>query len=105
MAIRVRVCRADEVPPGGRRAVRVEGVAWPVLVADLDGEIVVTAGVCPHEDVDLTGGDLERGVLTCPGHGYQFDLRTGRCGHDPHLELRRYRVTVEGGEIWIDLVS
>jgi len=105
MALRVRVCRADEVPPGTRRAVAVAGLAWPVLVANLDGEIVVTAGVCPHEDVDLTGGELDAGVITCPGHGYQFDLRTGRCGHDPRLHLPRYRVTLRGGEVWIDVVS
>lgn len=102
MPLRLRVCRVDEVPPGARRAVRVPGLAWPVLVANLDGELIVTAGVCPHEDVDLTGGEIEAGVITCPGHAYEFDLRTGRCLHDARLVLRRYQVTVIGDELWID---
>jgi nitrite reductase/ring-hydroxylating ferredoxin subunit len=71
---------------------------------NLDGELVVTAGVCPHEDVDLTGGELDGGAITCPGHGYEFDLRTGRCTHDARLVLPRYRVTVTDGEVWIDVV-
>ena len=104
MALRLRVCRADEVPPGARRAVDVPGLAWPVLVVNLDGELIVTAGVCPHEDVDLTGGELDGAELTCPGHGYQFDLRTGRCAHDARLVLPRYRVTIVGGDVWIDVV-
>ena len=104
MALRLRVCRVDEVPPGARRAVAVAGLAWPVLVVNLDGELLITAGVCPHEDVDLTGGDLDDGAITCPGHGYQFDLRTGRCTHDARLVLPRYRAHVIGDDVWIDLV-
>ncbi|HTJ43549.1 MAG TPA: Rieske 2Fe-2S domain-containing protein [Kofleriaceae bacterium] len=105
MALRLRVCRVDEVPPGARRAVVVPGMAWPVLVVNLDGELVVSAGVCPHEDVDLTGGSIDDGVITCPGHSYEFDLRTGRCTHDARLILPRYRVSIIGDEIWIDAVG
>ena len=104
MAVRLRVCRLDDVPPGTRRAVVVPGLSWPVLVVNLDGELIVTTGVCPHEDVDLTGGAIHDGVLTCPGHSYEFDLRTGRCVHDAKLVLRRFRVTVVAGDIWIDAV-
>ncbi len=104
MALRLRVCALAEVPPGTRRAVAVAGLAWPVLVVNLDGEVIVTAGVCPHEDVDLTGGEIDHGVITCPGHSYEFDLRTGRCAHDARLVLPRYRVSIVGGDVWIDVV-
>ena len=104
MALRLRVCRVDEVPPGARRAVAVPGMAWPVLVVNLAGEIIVTAGVCPHEDVDLTGGEIDHGVITCPGHSYEFDLRSGRGTHDARLILPRYRVSIIADEIWIDAV-
>jgi nitrite reductase/ring-hydroxylating ferredoxin subunit len=104
VALRLRVCRVDEVPPGARRAIALPGLAWPVLVVNLDGDIVATAGVCPHEDVELTGGDIHAGVITCPGHAYEFDLRTGRCTHDPRLVLPRYRVTILGDDVWIDVI-
>jgi nitrite reductase/ring-hydroxylating ferredoxin subunit len=104
MALRVRVCSIGDVAEGQLRAFRVEGVTWPVIVTSLGGELIATAGVCPHEDVALWNGWLENGQLVCPGHGYEFDLRTGKCTHDPGLELRRYRVTRIVDEIWVDLL-
>jgi len=104
MAMRVRVCRLADVKAGDLREFRVKGVTWPVIVTLLDGEVVAVPGVCPHEDVSLYGGDLRGPTLTCPGHGYEFDLQTGRCKHDPDLELRRYPVTIVGDEVWVDLL-
>jgi nitrite reductase (NADH) small subunit len=104
MALRLRVCPAEDVVEGELRTFEVGGLDWPVMVTRLDGEIVATTSVCPHEDVLLSGGDLHGSVVTCPGHAYELDLRTGRCLHDARLTLRRYRVTVIDEEVWIDLV-
>jgi len=104
MALRVRVCRLADVIAGELRAFRVEGVTWPVIVTYVDGELVACPGVCPHDDVGLWDGDFDDATIRCPGHGYQFDLRTGRCRHEPALELRRYPITLVGDEIWVDLL-
>lgn len=93
-----------DIAAGELRAFRVAGVTWPVMVTIIDGEVVASSGVCPHEDVELWTGDLEGATVTCPGHGYQFDLRTGRCEHDISLELRRYPTTRIGDDIWVDLL-
>jgi nitrite reductase (NADH) small subunit len=103
--LRTRVCRVDEVARDHVRAFPVVGVTWPVIVVWVGDEIVATAGVCPHEDVGLAGAALDDGgLLTCPGHGYRFEILTGRCEHDPALILRRYPVTVVGDEVWVDLL-
>ncbi len=104
MAMRVRVCRLADVVDDELRAFPVAGVTWPVIVTRVGGELVACPGVCPHEDVALADGDLEGATITCPGHGYKFDLHTGRCRHDPGLELRRYPITIVGDEVWVDLV-
>ena len=104
MALRVRVCRLSDVAPGELRAFAIPGVLWPVLVTAVGGRVLAFSGVCPHEDVSLAGGALERGMIVCPGHGYRFELASGRCEHDPDLELRRYPVTVIGDEVWADLL-
>ena len=41
----------------------------------------------------------ERYRVVCPGHGYAFDMTTGRCAHDASLQLRRFPVRVVGEEI------
>ncbi|HSD89841.1 MAG TPA: Rieske 2Fe-2S domain-containing protein [Kofleriaceae bacterium] len=104
MALRVRVCRVDEVVDDQLRSFRVTGVTWPVIVTRIDGELMAVPGVCPHEDVELGGGDLNGCVVTCPGHAYEFDLKTGKCIHDPMLNLRRYPIVVVGDEVWVDLL-
>jgi nitrite reductase/ring-hydroxylating ferredoxin subunit len=104
VALRVRVCRVDQIAEGEHRGFAVPGVTWPILVARLGGEIIATAGVCPHEDVSLIAGELEHGAIVCPGHGYHFDLRSGRCAHDAHLVLRRYKVRLVGDDVYVDLL-
>jgi toluene monooxygenase system ferredoxin subunit len=104
MALRVRVCSFRDVAAGQLRAFKVRGVTWPVIVTIVDGELVAVPGVCPHEDVALADGDLDGSQIRCPGHGYLFDLHTGRCVHDPALELRRYPITRIGDDIWVDLL-
>lgn len=104
MALRVRVCKLSEVVAGELHAFAVAGVTWPVIVTIVDGALIACPGVCPHEDVALAGGDLTGATLTCPGHGYMFDLRTGHCRHDADLELRRYPITIVGDEVWVDLL-
>jgi toluene monooxygenase system ferredoxin subunit len=104
VALRVRVCGVADVAEGEHRGFAVRGVTWPILVARLSGEIIATAGVCPHEDVSLVDGNLEGTSIVCPGHGYHFDLLTGRCAHDVHLHLRRYKVRIIDDAVWVDLL-
>lgn len=104
MALRFRLCARADVPAIGLGVFTVPGITWPVLAGVVDGELVATAGVCPHEDVSLADGEVAGGCLTCPGHGYTFDLRTGACTHDPDLWLRRYRVSEVDGVVWIELL-
>jgi len=105
MALRVRVCELDDVAAGELRGFPVPGVTWPVMVTILDGDLVAFPGVCPHDDVSLVDyGVLGERAVVCRVHGYRFDLDTGRCEHQPALALRRYRVTVVGGQVWVDLL-
>lgn len=105
MPLRVRVCKVGDVVAGRLRGFAVHGVTWPVMVTSIDGETIAFPGVCPHDDVSLVDyGILEHGDVVCRVHGYRFDPRTGTCAHAPHLQLRRYRVTTVGEDIWVDLL-
>jgi nitrite reductase/ring-hydroxylating ferredoxin subunit len=113
VALRVFVCRVDEVVPGALRGFVVEHATWPVMVTTIiddrsasgDETYVAFPGVCPHDDVPLVAyGVREDDVVRCRVHGYRFDLRTGTCEHAPWLHLRRYRVTVEADQLFVDLL-
>jgi nitrite reductase/ring-hydroxylating ferredoxin subunit len=100
----VRVCGVDDVPPGTTRGFRVAGLARPILVANVGGRLRAVASTCPHEDVSLLDGDLDGSRIVCPGHGYAFDLDTGRCTHDASLLLPRHRVEIVAGDVYVFLV-
>jgi nitrite reductase/ring-hydroxylating ferredoxin subunit len=101
--IRLRVCGVVDVPAGQMRGFAVEGLLLPVLVANLGDRFAASVSICPHEDVSLLDGNLEGGRVICPGHSYEFDLATGRCQHDAALRLRRFPVTIEGDDVFIDV--
>ncbi|HEV7558280.1 MAG TPA: Rieske 2Fe-2S domain-containing protein [Kofleriaceae bacterium] len=100
----MRVCRLADVVAGEIRAFAVNGVTWPVIVTIVDGSMIACPGVCPHDDVSLADGSLDGPLIVCPGHGYRFDLHSGRCEHDATLELRRYPITLVGDDVWVDLL-
>jgi nitrite reductase/ring-hydroxylating ferredoxin subunit len=105
VALRVYVCRLDDVVPGALRGFAVEHATWPVMVTTIDGAYIAFPGVCPHDSVSLVDyGVREDDVVRCRVHGYRFDLRTGACEHAPWLQLRRYRVTIEADRLFVDLL-
>jgi nitrite reductase/ring-hydroxylating ferredoxin subunit len=93
----VTVARADEIPPGGLKHVEIEGEA--VAVANVDGEMYAVQGRCLHLQGPLSEGHLEHAVLTCPWHGWQYDVRTGLNEFDHAIQLHTYEVRVEDGEV------
>lgn len=69
------VCKLADCPPGTCR----EAVAGDRIVAlfNVDGELHALDGVCPHQGGPLGKGNLQGHVVTCPWHGWQFDVRNG----------------------------
>ncbi len=76
-----------------------------LLVTRLEGRPVAFDRLCPHAAADLKAGDLGRHRLTCPQHGWKFDLRSGRClwPADESTHLRLYSVKETAGRLAIQL--
>ncbi|MEH6759094.1 MAG: Rieske (2Fe-2S) protein [Parasphingorhabdus sp.] len=66
-------------------------------------DIVATSGRCPHAHGPLHEGEVDGTLLTCPWHGWEFDLKTGICEEDPELELQRFPVRIDGDDIWVTI--
>jgi nitrite reductase/ring-hydroxylating ferredoxin subunit len=73
----VSVCRLDEVPVGEVRQFRVGGKEI-ALARVAEGECYAVGGRCTHLRAPLGKGALEGTTLTCPWHGSQFDVASGR---------------------------
>jgi nitrite reductase (NADH) small subunit len=93
------VARVDEVEPGTVQTVRVGD--REIALARVDGEFYATQAHCLHLGGPLGEGRLEGHVLTCPWHGWQYDVRTGEHEFDRAIQLETYDVRVEDGDVKI----
>jgi nitrite reductase/ring-hydroxylating ferredoxin subunit len=67
----------------------------------VEGRIVATNGRCPHAKGPLHEGEVVGTTLTCPWHGYTFDLGSGACEEDDTLHLEFLEVQVEGDDVLV----
>jgi nitrite reductase (NADH) small subunit len=95
----VTVARAEDVSPGTVTTVRADETA--IALANCDGEFYATQHACLHLEGPLGEGRLEDCVLTCPWHGWQYDVRTGKNVFDLAIQLRTYEVRVADGDVQV----
>src|SRR4051812_27455134 len=75
MAGFVRLASLEDLPPGGSLEVEHEGHIYALF--NVDGVISAIDGICAHQGGPLADGPLRGTMVTCPWHGWQFDIRTG----------------------------
>ena len=100
----VRVGPVAELPPGEMKL--VDAGAVTVGVYNIDGEVLALEDRCSHDDGPLCEGDWDpdEGVVVCPRHGSNFDIRTGVPLSLPAFEpVETYPVRVENGTIEVDV--
>jgi nitrite reductase (NADH) small subunit len=97
----IRVASLAECPPG--TALEVVAEDRVVALFNVDGALYALDGVCPHQGGPLGQGELAGNVVTCPWHGWQFDVCTGRHQIHPGLAQPTLPVRVGGEAILIDL--
>jgi toluene monooxygenase system ferredoxin subunit len=100
MAFR-KVATLDELWEGEMTSLEMEGQV--VLLVNIDGSISAFADSCPHLRTRLSQGSLQRNVITCGTHGWEFDASTGQGINPKSACLECFPVKVENGHILIDL--
>ncbi len=96
----LRASKKDEVPPGTIREFQLDGKN--IAVANVDGKIFAINNVCLHRGGPLGQGELEDSTVTCPWHGWQYDVTTGKVKINPAVGVETYAVEVRGDDIFVD---
>lgn len=96
------VANTEELAPGIRRVVDVDGVA--VAVFNLDGNYFAISDACPHDGGELCSGTLEGDEIVCPRHGARFSIKTGAVlGPPAYEDLRTYHVRIVQGKVQVEV--
>ena len=95
------VLHKDALKPGKIVEVIIGGTA--VAVANVDGKFCAISNSCPHAEGPLGDGALEGSVVTCPYHGWKFDVESGACLTNPGVKIKTYPVAIEKTAVCVQL--
>lgn len=95
----VFVAKESEIPEGERKLIDVDGLS--IGVFHHKGAWVALHNSCLHRGGPVCTGKLEGDTLTCPWHGYQYDVRDGKLLLDSSTHLPSYPVEIRDGEVYI----
>jgi nitrite reductase (NADH) small subunit len=94
----IDVAAADELLHSGRLVVAVLGTA--VLLVNTRRGVFAVENRCPHRGTPLAGGAVRATAITCPMHGWRYDLRSGACLNHP-AALRTWPARITAGRVWL----
>jgi nitrite reductase/ring-hydroxylating ferredoxin subunit len=98
----VFAAKVSDVPEWGKKLVQVEGHS--IVLVKMKGVIYACDRECPHQYAPMEGALLkEAGKISCPRHGYRFDLVSGACDAHPEYTLPIYPVEIRDGDIYVDI--
>ena len=91
----------SDIPEGSIRAAEIGGEK---LLLSRQGSVVTCfQNACAHLGFPLHDGEIEDGIITCPHHGFQYDLASGECLTAPEVALQSHAVRVIGERVEVRL--
>jgi len=97
----LRAAKASEIPTGTIREVQVNGKA--VAIANVEGKFYAINSICLHRGGPLGEGSLDGHIVTCPWHGWEYDVTTGKVAQNPTVGVVSYATEIRGDEIFVNV--
>lgn len=96
----IKIADKSQVPCGGK--IVVDGPNQEkIALFNINGIIYALENSCPHMGGPLGDGDIDDGTVTCPWHGWQFDIASGCCINMPGDDARKCEIVVTEQEIFL----
>lgn len=92
--------KAGEIKSGEGKTVEVNGK--PIALFNVDGAYYAIDNTCNHRGGPLGEGDLSGEEVTCPWHGWTYDVKTGNCTSGSG-GVKCYAVKVEGESVMVEV--
>ncbi|MCA9053070.1 MAG: Rieske 2Fe-2S domain-containing protein [Planctomycetaceae bacterium] len=97
----VTIAQRGSVPEGSGVELTVEGRI--IALYRVGEEFFALDGICPHAGGPLGQGQLNDCIVTCPWHGWQFDVSTGTHCLNNRLRQTTYAVRIDGDAVQVEL--
>lgn len=97
----VAVVKSTEVEAGKGLVVDCQGKCLAVF--NVGGTFHVMDNTCAHRGGPLGEGDVDGDIVSCPWHGWEYNVKTGQCANNPVGNVKVYRTRVEADEVQVEL--
>lgn len=97
----MRVVNTDEIEEGKGQVVEVGEKCLAVF--NVDGAFHAIDNTCLHRGGPLGEGELEQDTVTCPWHGWEYNVKTGLCLNNPSSHIKTYPTKIENGEVMVEI--
>jgi len=101
MARKIKVAQVSDVAPGEGKIVQADGEQ--IALFNVGGKFYAIHNTCLHRGGPLGEGGLDETTVTCPWHGWQYDVATGANVRNPAVKVARFNVKVEGSDVLVEL--
>jgi nitrite reductase (NADH) small subunit len=96
-----RICPLDDIPRLGARVVQRPAGGDIALFRNAEDEVFALHDKCAHKGGPLSQGIVHGRKVTCPLHGWNFDLQDGQALAPDVGSCTTFAVKVEDGEVWL----
>ena len=93
------VAKMADIPKGTGKAFEIGGKT--IAVFNCDGKFYAMDNACQHHGGPLAEGMIAGTCVTCPWHGWEYDIPSGQCATDPSVKNQKFEIKVEGDDILI----
>ena len=100
MAKFTKVCSKNEIEEGKGKVVEIDGKEIAVL--NYKGKFFAISNACAHMQGPIGEGICSEGKVTCPWHGWEYELESGKNTFDENIKLDTYEVKIEGGDVLVN---
>ncbi|MBW8057511.1 MAG: Rieske 2Fe-2S domain-containing protein [candidate division NC10 bacterium] len=102
MAKVIKVAQVSDLAPGEGKVVQADGEN--IALFNVDGTFHAIHNTCLHRGGPLGEGELEGTTVTCPWHGWQYDVTNGTKVKNPMVKVVAFNVKIEGSDVLVELL-
>ena len=101
MGTLTKVAETADLNPGECKVVEVAGKTLALF--NVNGTFYVLDNTCLHRGGPLGEGELEGSIVTCPWHGWRWDVTSGANTNNPSVQVACFPVKVEGASVFVEV--
>ena len=103
----IYLCPVTEMQEGSSKVFPIwseKGAKQEIAVFNMQGNFYAISNVCVHKGGPLNQGTLEKGVVTCPWHGWKYDVRNGKSPHQGGSSVDSFKIHVIRNKLYLDSI-